>query len=292
VPESPLIQILADRFAIPPAGIDLLAGREDRIVCRVQVGGELFVAKVSGTADAFGEEAAANARLHALGLPVSVIDTVEPGPPAIFVAGWAHGVRVTARTNPAALRDIGAILRRIHRLPATPPYSGNPTLLAWIEGWFRAVLHWWLEMGARASDVEALSWAWLAAVTPHLANREGAMTLFDGRPEHFLVDGAGAIRMIDVADLQGGDPAMDLAVLELDEPGILHPVLAGYGPSAVEMERFRHLVPFHVFLRALSAAEWQARIVGDSVASERYLAGACAALTRWASHEDTEAPVR
>ena len=60
----------------------------------------------------------------------------------------------------------------------------------------------------------------------------GTAILLDGRPQHVIVDDEGVVGLIDVADLDSGDPAMDLAVLELDEPGMCDAVLAGYRPGS------------------------------------------------------------
>jgi hypothetical protein len=115
-------------------------------------------------------------------------------------------------------------------------------------------------------------------VKPLLAGRDGCLMLFDGRPEHFLMGPDGPVRLIDVADLQAGEAAMDLAVLELDAPGMLNLVIEGYGATGTEREAFGVLVPFLVFLRAVTAAEWQGRVLGDLDQSRRYLGKASAML--------------
>jgi hypothetical protein len=175
-------------------------------------------------------------------------------------------------------REVGRILRRIHNVAAKGPYSSHPTILAWIKHWYGLVMAWWSETGG----LDPLSWnvadGWMAAVSQVLSGREGCLMLFDGRPEHFLVGPDGQVRLIDVADLQPGEAAMDLAVLELDAPGILPAVLDGYEATAEEHEVFGVLVPFLVFLRALSGAEWQGRMLDNAEESARYLAKGSAML--------------
>jgi aminoglycoside phosphotransferase (APT) family kinase protein len=80
--------------------------------------------------------------------------------------------------------------------------------------------------------------------------------LFDGRPEHFLVDEERVAGLIDLHDVQPGDAAMDLAVINLADPLLTAGVLAGYRPTSEELAVFRELVPFFTVLRALAAAEW------------------------------------
>jgi hypothetical protein len=64
---------------------------------------------------------------------------------------------------------------------------------------------------------------------------------------------------------------MDLAVLELDASGILSNVLEGYAPTNEESRSFGRLVPFYVFLRAVSAAEWHSRMLDDEEEARRFL---------------------
>jgi aminoglycoside phosphotransferase (APT) family kinase protein len=258
-------------LGIAPGDLEVLAWREDRVVCRARIGDRDVVVKASGTEDAFAEEARAMRRMKAIGLPVSDVVSVVGGSPAMLISTWAEGYPISATSDPDTLRQVGAILRRVHEQPAGPPFSGNESIEAWIEGWFGAVTRWWFATDRRSRALAPRCHQWLAEVKPVLATRTGAMALFDGRPEHFLVDTDGTIRLIDVADLQPGDPAMDLAVLELDAPGILVHVLDGYGPDPAQAASFNILVPFYTWLRALSGAEWQQRMIGNNDEARRYL---------------------
>ncbi len=269
--DQPLATFIINRLGITATDLEVLAWRDGRIVCRARTPIGDIVVKASEIRDEFEEEAIAMARLQAIGLPVSDVISIERGPPALLIASWANGNPITSTTDPDTLRKVGLILSRIHEQPAGPPFSGNESIAAWIEGWFGTVMRWWLAIDARSVELEAQCHQWLEAVKPVLAGRGGTMALFDGRPDHFLVDEGGNVRLIDVADLQPGDPAMDLAVLELDAPGILTHVLEGYAPVPSDREAITTLVPFYVFLRALSGAEWQHRMLGNDDATHLYL---------------------
>jgi aminoglycoside phosphotransferase (APT) family kinase protein len=188
----------------------------------------------------------------------------------VLVATWAVGQPITSTTDPAVLAQVGLILRRIHSLPAGGPWSGHPTIDAWITAWVAIVLPWWRQTGVDERLITALD-DWLESIRPFLGDEHGTQMLFDGRPEHFLVDATNTLHLIDVADLQAGDPVMDLAVLELDAPGILEHVLTGYAPTPAELDRIHGLVSFYVALRALAGAEWQSRLGGNTSVIQRNL---------------------
>ena len=270
--QSTLKDTLAEKLGISPRDMQVLAAREGRIVCRASMPVGDVVTKASSNQDEFQREADAMARLKSIGVPVSDVVAVDGGPPSIFVASWADGRPISAHSDPEALREVGAILDRIHRQPEGQPFSGHACIQQWIEEWFTHVVTWWRSTTHHFADFDRVCEAWLAEVRPCLSTRPGGLILFDGRPDHFLVEGTGRIRLIDVADLMAGDPAMDLAVLELGEPGILPRVIEGYAPNPGESDALATLVPFYVLLRALSGAEWQARVQRDDAASERHLA--------------------
>lgn len=265
-----LIRAIQDRTGVDRDAIRILSARQDRLVARVDTANGPFVIKADTAADAFGREVRAMATLRRIDLPVSQVIHVEAGPPSLLVTSWFGGVPISPGHPAAQLARVGEILRTIHEIPADPPFSGHATIRAWIEGWLRSLMPWWIESGNAPAGAEAGCQAWLRDCAPAMADRQGRLILFDGRPDHFLVNHEGTVHMIDVADLMPGDPAMDLAVLDLEAPGILEPVLAGYRPTATERSTQDILVPLFAFLRALSAAEWQER-VGNPAHSRRYL---------------------
>ncbi len=269
--KTELLASIASATHVAPDAITILAAREGRIVARISTPAGVVLAKADAVAGEFDREAEAMRHLRSLGLPVSDVLHLEDGPPSVLIATWVEGHPVSTDAPATALARLGGILRTIHRQPATAPFSGHPTIAIWIESWLRSLLLWWMETGTAPADANAICESWLAACTPVLAQRQGTLILFDGRPDHFLVDQAGDLHMIDVADLMSGDPAMDLAVLELANPGLVAPVLAGYDPSSEERHAFDTLIPLYTFLRALSGAEWAARLGGDQQGSERLL---------------------
>jgi len=284
-----LIETIANRTGADRTAITPVAWRDGRVICRVARPNGDLVAKASVDAGAFDEEVAAIRTLAELGLPVSEVVTVEAGPPALFIATWTEGKAIDAGSDPAVLREVGGILSRIHAVPAGPPYSANPSVAWWIQGWYNTVSEWWASTWEADGSMLAASRAWMEAVRPVLERQPGCLMLFDGRPDHFLVDDQSRLRMIDVADLQPGTAAMDLAVLELGAPGVLPHLLAGYEPTPAERAAFEVLVPFLAFLRALASAEWHERVLGDAVGTRFMLDAAREAMERWIARESNPA---
>lgn len=276
---QPLLDLVVSRLEVEPGQVAVLASRQERLVCRVARAEGDLVAKVSTHRGDFEQESRAMRRLAGMGIPVSEVVLVEPGPPAMLVSHWVEGEPISVDSGARASGEVGRILRRIHRERAVGPFSGHATIGAWIEHWYGLVIAWWAESGDLEPVTRDIADRWLAEARPVLADRHGRLMLFDGRPEHFLVGPGGRVALIDVADLQAGEAAMDLAVLELDAPGILPAVLDGYEATAEERGAFDVLVPFLVFLRALSGAEWRGRVLGDEAESRRYLAKARALLS-------------
>jgi aminoglycoside phosphotransferase (APT) family kinase protein len=56
------------------------------------------------------------------------------------------------------------------------------------------------------------------AAAPATGPRGHDLILFDGRPEHIIVDGDHVTGIIDLAEVCPGDAAMDLAVLAVTDP--------------------------------------------------------------------------
>ncbi len=214
-------------------------------------------------------------RLAGVGLSVSQIIDLVGGPPAILVADWVEGKPVSATSAPGALASVGQLLARIHRLPAYGHYSGiHATILAWVTTWVRDVVRWWSAWDNSPTSAIERTDQWINAILPTLDSRSGTMILFDGRPEHFLLDRRGAVRMIDVADLMPGDPIMDLAVFELHAPGTLDHLFAGYQPSPTELIAADALIPFYRYLFHVAGAEWMIRNANHLEAANWHLARA------------------
>jgi hypothetical protein len=270
-----LIEALANRLAISPADLTVLAHRPGRVICTAVTAHGQVVGKASTTPHEFDREAAAMHRLAGVGLPVSQVIDLAGGPPAILVAGWAEGEPFSATSAPAALASVGQIMARVHRLPAEGPYSGiHATIAGWVTTWVRDAARWWSARDDSPASVIGRTDQWIDAILPILDSRSGTTILFDGRPEHFLLDHRGAVRMIDVADLMRGDPIMDLAVFELHAPGTLGHLLAGYQPSPTELTAGDTLMPFYRYLFHVAGAEWMLRNANHIEAADWHLARA------------------
>lgn len=247
---------LVARHGLRATAVLTLLDRPGKHVAKVVCGDEAFVVKIDAAPGSFAPELAAIARLGSAGLPVpTVVGSGHDHPPHL-VMRWIDGEPLTSASPVRARREAGALLRRVHDLPAGPPYSGSATIDACMAGWLNFALPWWGSHGGTATQVSA-AWDWFHRLQPLLATRGGHLTLFDGRPEHFIVAGDTVAGMIDLHDTCAGDPAMDLAVLAVTDPDLLDEVLVGYGPTASEDAVFAELVPFYLLLRRIAAAEWE-----------------------------------
>lgn len=274
-PDHVLLGAIASHLSVQPSSLTVLAHRAGRVICAADTAHGQVVAKASTAPHEFSREAAAMHRLAGEGLPVSQVIDLVGGPPAILVADWAEGEPVNATSAPAALASVGRILARIHCLPADGRYSGiHATIVAWVTTWVRDVVTWWSERHDSPPSASERTDQWINAILPTLDSRRGTMILFDGRPEHFLLDRRGAVHMIDVADLMPGDPIMDLAVFELHAPNTLDHVLAGYEPSPAELTAADTLMPFYRYLFHVAGAEWMLRNANHVEAANWHLARA------------------
>jgi aminoglycoside phosphotransferase (APT) family kinase protein len=231
--------------------------------------GERFVLKTAESPEALAGDVSANALLAAAGLPVPEIVAYVDGSPSVLVLRWIDGDPLSSRSPVEAQREIGRMLRTVHRLPGGPPYSGQPTILGWVTAWTQELAGWWPSVGGTGAQVRRLR-GWLDDLAPVLVGRAGCLTLFDGRAEHVLVRGGRVVGLIDLHDVGPGDPAMDLAVLGLTDPDLIAGVLSGYGadepadelselPGLPEATGLPGLIGFYLLLRRLAGAEWQLR---------------------------------
>lgn len=264
--DAVLLRAVESAVGAPAGSVELLTRREGRLVARTTAAhpGPALVVKVSARASDFADEARAVSVLREAGLPVARVRGLVDGPPAVIAFDWTPGRAVSADDGVAVRRQVVDLLRRVHELPAQAPYGGtNPDLVTWVDGWTEHALAWWAaQEGVTGVDADRAS-SWYRAVRPLVEGRAGSLVLLDGRPEHFLVGDDEVVRMIDVTDLQPGDPVMDLALLQLHAPGLLDGVLVDHRQSEVRAAHLDELLPFFVFLRALAAAEWHAVVLRD-----------------------------
>lgn len=268
---------VATQFGLRP--IRTLQERAGRVVA--QAGddqGRKYSLKVAEKAGAFAGDIAANRLLAPIGVPVPEVIDYQHGPPAVAVLGWVDGEPLGLSSPPAAQREIGRLLRMVHSLPADATFSGERTVHGWIRAWTGELAAWWSSAGGSGSQVQRLL-GWLDDLEPVLVDRRGSLTLFDGRADHFLIRDRRVVGVIDLHDVGSGDPAMDLAVVGLDDDRLIPPVLRGYMTDADQIDELNLLVPFYLLLRRLAGAEWHFRL-GSEGKGRRLLTLAVDSLER------------
>jgi len=259
---SELVQ-LAGEFALRPTRL-LQAGPGRATVQVRDDEGRLFVLKTADAPGGLTGDVDANRTLGVAGLPVPEIIDHREGPPSVLLLRWIEGDPISSASPARTQREVGRLLRAVHTLPGPPPFSGQPTIAGWIAAWTEEVAAWWPSAGAGAAQVRRLL-DWHRELEPALVRREGRLTLFDGRAEHFLVRDGRVAGLIDLHDVGPGDPAMDLAVVGLTDDRLITEVLNGYLAEPEEDSTLRSVIPFYLLLRRLAGAEWHLRNGATSV---------------------------
>lgn len=248
---------LAAQFGLRPTRL-LQAGPGRATVQVRDESGSLLVLKTDEASGALAGDVDGNRRLAALGLPVPEIVDYRNGPPSVLILRWIEGAPVSSASPVRTQQEVGRILAAVHTLPAGPPFSGHPTIKAWVTSWTEEVAAWWPSAGADHDQVRRLR-RWLHELQPVLAEREGRLALFDGRADHFLVREDRVVGLIDLHGVGPGDPAMDLAVIGLTDARLIPGVLNGYVADADQDRHLRTLIPFYLLQRRLAAADWVLR---------------------------------
>lgn len=206
--------------------VEILVSRPGRTVARLATDAGPAVLKIDSDPAAFVPERAAIDRLAKIGLPTPQVVGFHDGYPAHLCMRWIDGEPLTSSSSETAKREVGNVLRRVHAIPAGPPYAGADTFDVWMAGWLNHVL------------------------------------------PHFILDGDRVAGLIDLHDVCPGDGLMDLAVIAVGDERLMPDVLAGYGMTESERDTARTLLPFYVFLRRLSAADWNVRFGDPEVTAE------------------------
>ena len=240
-------------LATPIHGHRVLVSRPDRLVIQVTTAKGRFVLKLEGAGDGLTREVAARTCLQARGFPVAAPVAHGADGWTWLLLPWVDGLPLTGESPLAAQQAAGALLARLHAGPGERPPPQQQTWDAWMLGWLRHALTYWLGTGRAPRDAAGRLSRWWQTVEPLLVSRGRQTILFDGKPEHLLVTGDDQVTLIDVEDLRSGDGLMDLAVIALHEPATLPGVLAGYATLDAQEDT---LVAFYTLLRALAAAEW------------------------------------
>lgn len=252
--------------------LTLLARRQDRATYRVgEADGPYSVIKVSTAHDGFADEVRARAALAAWGFPVAAPLSYLVGPPALLTLPWVDGRALDPTCPPASLRQAGRLLARVHSIPASGAFAGNETWSGWMAGWLSHAARWWQAAAPDEPDLLAPMSEMLAELAPAMDQASGSTILFDAPPAHFLCRPDGDVAMIDVEAMRSGDPAMDLAVLEVWDPEIMGAVLSGYlAERPLRDTSFDRRRGFYLVLRALAAAEWHGAALEDLRGQEHF----------------------
>ena len=244
-----------------------LVNRADRYVAKVKTLPGWIVVKVDPDFNSILSEATNNQRLHDLGLPVADMIGHGDSPIPYIILSWIDGTAISQTSPPAVLEEVGAVLRRIHNLRGNPPYAGNETWDAWMEGWLYHALPWWEKSGfATAGDIEQ-AWTQFRIIQPLLTSRGHSIIFFDGRPAHFIVRNNKLVGLIDLEEMRSGDALMDFGVFSVLHEHLVPGLLKGYNLANEEARLVRKLVPFYQFLRRLAAAEWTLQHENPALAS-------------------------
>ncbi len=246
-------------LAAPLHGHRVLVSRPDRLALQVTTAEGRFVLKLEEAGDGLTREVAARTFLRARGFPVAAPVARGADGWTWLLLPWVDGLPLTGESPLAARRAAGALLARLHAVPGERPPPQQQTWDAWMLGWLRHALTYWLGTGRAPRDAAGRLSRWWRTMEPLLASRGRQTILFDGKPEHLLVTGDDQVTLIDVEDLRSGDGLMDLAVIALHEPATLPGVLAGYATLNAQENA---LVAFYILLRALAAAEWDETRLG------------------------------
>lgn len=262
---------LARRHGIRARSIEVLGQRPGHMVVRVGADEGDYVVKASTTPGSIKMDAVNATRLAAAGLPTPEVIAHGEEPVSYAILRWIEGEPLTRASSPQIQAEVGALLRRIHDIGGGPPFEKDDTWDDWMNGWLGVALPWWQEQEGVEPEWVETAWRAYEDLRPLLLTRGHHFMLFDGRPDHFLVDAHRVVGLIDVHDAKDGDGAMDLGVMGVLDEGLLENVLIGYQADASELEALEVLIPFYIFLRRVAAAEWHGRF-GPRDVAERALA--------------------
>lgn len=272
-----------------PSGVDVVSRKPGGFLVACVTGAAAGVdagrvaIKMDTLADSIRREHAAYEFLAARGLPTAPVLAHGTFPPpdgavdthgdpvesvAYLVIEWIEGHPVCSTDPVEVHREVGRVLRAVHDTPESewevqgcPPGFDRPGEMRpfgrWISGWLPAALHWWASTKEPDTDTLATALTWYdGRIQPEIADLRRVPVLFDGRPDHFIVNDGTLAGMIDLETVGLGDPVMDLGVLAANEPGILPGVLDGWDPTGEKRVGVEERIEFYMFLRSLAAAEF------------------------------------
>jgi len=213
---------------------------------------EGFYVKI-GTRDNFILEASTHALAARTGIPVPEVVAVGDG---FLISRAVGGVtaadeRLDVDARRSALAEAGALLRKLHAVGA--PGFGIPRSEelrgphpSWIEH-MGSVLEWAAPAVADLVDLDVIHDAFERHRDAIADVAQGSVLHGDLSMWHILVDPASGkiTAVIDWADVQVGDPLLEIAVLGSWIPKVIPRFLAGYEPDERFVERADELLTFY-----------------------------------------------
>lgn len=274
----------------------LVAMAERCVFVTVRPGGRPVVVKADTRPGRSATELRVLTAARAAGVPVPTVVHADSQEPALLVLEYVPGRALGSAASASAWAQAGRLLRRLHDMP--DPGGIGPAIECPAEGRMGTrppLRHALPQRAAREAAVAAehgLISAGQALRISRLLGRafggteepeRDCVLHGDCQPSHFLLGApepdarlaaaeADARRLglvaqnagdtiaavIDFGDACTGDPAWDLAVLTLDDPGRLDDVLAGYAPEPRLARRISALAGPYRLLRRLGEASWLA----------------------------------
>jgi aminoglycoside phosphotransferase (APT) family kinase protein len=264
----------------------LVAMAERCVFVTVRPDGRPVVVKADARPGRTATELRVLTAARAAGVPVPAVVHADSQEPALLVLEYVPGQALGSAASPAAWAQAGRLLRRLHdmrdpggigpalewpadgRLGPRPPLSHVLPQRAAREA-AAASRRGLISEGQALRIARLLGRAFGGVEDPE----RDCMLHGDCQPGHFLLGppeagaglgpaGRGAgdtiAAVIDFADACTGDPAWDLAVLTLDDPGRLDDVLTGYAPEPRLARRISALAGPYRLLRRLGEATWLA----------------------------------
>lgn len=191
-----------------------------------------------------------------VGVPTpDAIDFVH-GSPALYAMRRARGRPLA--TGDAAAQEAGAVLARLHSLAAQPLFPSGAR--RWDEHVANLANYCLAELDPyHIFTVAELAWLRSSIVSRHDLLVERPIVLLHGdlQPAHILVDTRGerVVAFLDFADAHPGDPLVDVAILTLNDPQLVVPLLNGYG-RFLDDERTPDLLALYRLLRHVGSISW------------------------------------
>ena len=266
---------------------EVLVGMAERCVfVTVRPDGSPVVVKADARPGRIATELRVLAAARAAGVPGPAVVHADSEEPALLVLEYVPGPALGSAASAAAWAEAGRLLRRLHDMPDP---SGIGPAVEWpADGRLgprpplRHVLPQRVAREAAVAAQRGLISAGQALRISRLLGRafgdiedpeRDCVLHGDCQPSHFLLGAQEAearlgaaghsaadtiAAVIDFGDACTGDPAWDLAVLTLDDPGRLDDVLTGYAPEPRLALRISALAGPYRLLRRLGEASWLA----------------------------------